>query len=242
MKFTIAYPTTGLTLNAGVYDADGKIWSAIGSRWLDMATDLASVSAWRLLLHAATEIEFINGNGATSIYQTVDIEVTGYDEVIFYSGNPPYPYNAVASLSTPTTADTLGVTKMGEWLRSLLSGSIINVISTSPVTQSDMSIVSGDSYDSTTNQPITFADDHTWPTLSPTNTICVVSPLSDPLSTLFTTTCVVTGNTPNQVVSVPFTSTQTALLVPGNVYYHKVKSSLSNTEVRTLVVGQITAK
>ena len=257
MKFTIAYPTTGLHLWAGIYDADGKIWSPIGPTWLNMSTNIANVSSWRLLLHAATEIEFINGNGATSIYQTVDIPVTGYHEVIFYSGDPPSTYNAVASLSTDASvtdigagvwsyltasADVLGLSTMGGWLRSILSTSTVNVTSLNVVTQSDMEIVSGDAYDTTTNQSITFVDDKTWPVLSPTNTVCVVAPLSNPLSTLFTATCTVSGNSPAQVIYIPFTAAQTSLLVPGNVYYHKVKTILSNTEVRTLVLGQITVK
>ena len=140
------------------------------------------------------------------------------------------------------SADVLGLSTMGGWLRSLLSTSTVNVTSLSVVTQSDMEIVSGDAYDTTTNQSITFADDKTWPVLSPTNTVCVVAPLSNPLSTLFTATCTVSGNSPAQVIYIPFTAAQTSLLVPGNVYYHKVKTILSNTEVRTLVLGQITVK
>ena len=251
--FTIPYPATGLTMYAGIYDSSGSIWD--GAAYVTLAS-LNDITAWQDLLYEALELELDDATGA-SIYQTEDITVTGYDEVIFYSGSPPATYNAVASLSTDASvtdigagvwayltasADVLGLSTMGGWLRSLLSTSTVNVTSLSVVTQSDMEIVSGDAYDTTTNQSITFADDKTWPVLSPTNTVCVVAPLSNPLSTLFTATCTVSGNSPAQVIYIPFTAAQTSLLVPGNVYYHKVKTILSNTEVRTLVLGQITVK
>ena len=108
--FTIPYPATGLTMYAGIYDSSGSIWD--GAAYVTLAS-LTSLSAWQTIIIAnqASEIIITGGTGS-SIYQTADISATGYDQVIFYVGNPPNTYNAVASVSAMSTSDTM--TKLGK--------------------------------------------------------------------------------------------------------------------------------
>ena len=123
------------------------------------------------------------------------------------------------------------------------------VVVTTPVTTNmDMQITPGNAYDTTTNQPIQYLDDGTWPTLTggSTEVRCGVASLVNPQTPLFTanaTVALVTvSNTSTQQITIPLTPTQTSLLMPGQVYWYEVSARLaSNSEVRTLVSGQITA-
>ena len=107
--FTIPYPATGLTMYAGIYDSSGSIWD--GEAYVTLAS-LNDITAWQDLLYEALELELDDATGA-SIYQTEDIAVTGYDEVVFYSGDPPATYNAVASLSVDTITTLNGALGSG---------------------------------------------------------------------------------------------------------------------------------
>lgn len=118
---------------------------------------------------------------------------------------------------------------------------IVQVTVVSPILQNqDLELTPGDSYDTTTNQPIVFADDGSWPTL--TDTKCAVSRLSDPLTPLFVFNTPTTAGPP-QTVSLPFPPANTIVsFLPGEAYRYNVKTAVgnSNTEVRTFISGQIT--
>ncbi len=88
--------------------------------------------------------------------------------------------------------------------------------------------------------PVVFSDDGTWPTL--TETKCAVAPLGDQQDALFTFDAVTSGNSPNQIIKLEFPPANTSALVPGAAYTYQVKTAVgnSNTEIRTLIGGQIT--
>lgn len=93
---TLPYPTTDLTVSAGLYNDTGQIWN--GSSYVALST-LADIAAWRALLVAAPELELDDATGAAT-YQTSDIAAAiAADQscvVVFYSGAEPSPANAIA--------------------------------------------------------------------------------------------------------------------------------------------------
>lgn len=96
---TLSYPTPGLPLKAGVYDATGKIWN--GSSFVTVLS-LANPTAWRAVLATVTELT-LNDATPTALYQ-VTTSATGYSEIIFYDATVlATPSTAIASISNPDT-------------------------------------------------------------------------------------------------------------------------------------------
>lgn len=93
---TLPYPTTDLTVSAGLYNDTGQIWN--GTSYVALST-LADIATWRALLIAAPELELSDATGAAT-YQTADIaDAIAADQscvVVFYSGAEPAPADAIA--------------------------------------------------------------------------------------------------------------------------------------------------
>lgn len=103
---TLPYPTTDLTVWAGLYNDTGQIWN--GSSYVALST-LADIAAWRALLIAAPELELDDATGVAT-YQTADIaDAIAVDRscsVVFYSGATPVPAGAMAQQDTGAVTPT----------------------------------------------------------------------------------------------------------------------------------------
>ena len=132
---TLTYPTSGLTLNAGLYNSVGQIWN--GSAYVDLST-LANLTAWRALLVAAPELELSDATG-TATYQTGDIsaavEADSTCSAVFYSGATPTMASAIAQIDVGHVAVTLpttpptgygGSTNASEYTGAFSAGVLVN--------------------------------------------------------------------------------------------------------------------
>lgn len=149
---------------------------------------------------------------------------------------------------TPNVATGLGkpAISIGGWLRSVdqnglqlaTSNQPLNVVQSNPVVDMDISVVQGDSYDGTTNQPITFTDNATWPTLTGWEIVMVVSAISDPLSSILQVPATYLAGSP-QKVTASLTAANTGGLSPGYGYAYQLRAK-SGSDVRTLASGELT--
>ena len=261
-------PNSALVVPSGFYGTIGSLTqgtysSSSGPSWIDVtlpnvAANVVAITLTPLAgttptnLTAITVDAYRNGsdqslsqvtignNGWTltpSLPSTANTYVLTVQYPAYASGDT-FDINVVATLNGGSTVPRRYHTGSGG---SIGSGNTpINVVVSSPVISNlDLGITPGDAYDSTTNQPITFTDGGTWPVLSGAEIRCFVASLADLQTRIFNTICSVAGSP--QVISVPFTPSQTSLLVPGQIYAYDVCAKLATNEIRTLLNGQITA-
>ena len=159
-----------------------------------------------------------------------------YDADFFDADYVPVAY------SDPAAANVLANTTY-KYANAEMKGTLQQTITVIEIATSiagqNLSVIPGDAYDSITGQLVQFTDPGTWPIIGSSEVKCFIAPLNQTIPLVNTVASSVTG--PPQIVTVNLTAAQTTQLVSGQIYDYQVTTNLGSSEIRTLVVGQMTA-
>jgi hypothetical protein len=112
-----------------------------------------------------------------------------------------------------------------------------NIISSSPVSKGQvLTLIQGDNYDTSTNQPLAFTDGGMWPNLTNSDIHFTIAQNDQIETTLVSSVCTLNIGPP-QVVMATLGSAQTNMLTPGLSYAYDVRARMTSGELRTLVYG-----